>query len=493
MSQMMLFLQLIFDVVLFYDLIIIGLVLDSCVVCLGNVFVVIVGFGVYGLGFVEQVCVVGVGVILFDLLVLAELLVLADVIVVLGLCMCMGVMVDQFYGYFLCVMMMVGVIGINGKIFIVQLLVQVWYLFGICSGSIGMLGVGFYGDVVLIGFIILLVLQMYVVLVQLCDGGVQVVVMEVSLYVFDQGWVDVVYYDVVVFINFICDYFDYYGDMVQYGVVKVKLFYCVGLKVVVVNFDDLFGSELLCIFDVGVQLVGVSLCGVQQVVVCVDLLMFDGCGIVFDLVVGGECYLVQLLLFGCFNVDNLLVVVGVLLVLDYVLVMIVVLFLQLQLIVGCMNCFGGVNGQFIVVIDYVYIFDVFEQVLVSLQGYFVGWLVCVFGCGGECDIGKCLQMVVIVEQYVDVVIVIDDNLCGEDGDVIVVDILVGLCVFDVVIVQCDCVVVIIWVIGLVGVGDIVLIVGKGYEFYQEIVGVQYLFNDIEVVVCVLVVLYGEVV
>lgn len=155
-----------------------------------------------------------------------------------------------------------------------------------------------------------------------------------------------------------------------------------------------------------------------------------------------------------------------------------------------MNCFGGEDGLLIVVVDYVYILDVLEQVLDSLYGYLQGMLFCVFGCGGECDIGKCLQMVVIVECLVNQVIVIDDNLCGEDGDVIVVDILVGFQYVDVVIVQCSCVCVIGLVVKCVGVGDIILIVGKGYELYQEVNGVCYDFDDIEVVVVVLVVKVG---
>lgn len=71
--------------------------------------------------------------------------------------------------------------------------------------------------------------------------GVCVVVMEVFFYGFDQGCVVVFGFDIVVFINLFCDYFDYYGLMEVYVVVKVKLFVWLGLCCWVINLDDDFG------------------------------------------------------------------------------------------------------------------------------------------------------------------------------------------------------------------------------------------------------------
>lgn len=151
-----------------------------------------------------------------------------------------------------------------------------------------------------------------------------------------------------------------------------------------------------------------------------------------------------------------------------------------------MQCLGG-GDKLLVVVDYVYIFDVLEKVLEVLCLYVVVCLLCLFGCGGDCDVGKCLLMVVIVECLVDGVLVIDDNLCIEVSVVIIVDICKGFVVVDKVIFLLLCGEVIVYLIVFVVVDDVVFLVGKGYEDYQEIDGVCYLFFDIEQVECVLVV------
>lgn len=78
--------------------------------------------------------------------------------------------------------------------------------------------------------------------------------------------------------------------------------------------------------------------------------------------------------------------------------------------------------------------------------YCVGKLWCVFGCGGDCDKGKCLLMGVIVEEFVDVVVVMDDNLCIEELCVIINDILVGMLDVGYVKVMEGCVEVVICVV-----------------------------------------------
>ena len=79
-----------------------------------------------------------------------------------------------------------------------------------------------------------------------------------------------------------------------------------------------------------------------------------------------------------------------------------------------------------------------------------------------------------------VVIVTDDNPRGEDGDVIVADIVAGLSNPAAALVQRDRAAAIATAIGLAGAGDIVLIAGKGHEPYQEVHGIRHAFDDTEV-------------
>ncbi|MCF7749471.1 UDP-N-acetylmuramoyl-L-alanyl-D-glutamate--2,6-diaminopimelate ligase [Bacillus subtilis subsp. subtilis] len=493
MSQMMLLSQLLPDVVLSHDPSITGLVLDSRAVRPGNAFVAIAGFGAHGLGFVDQARANGAGAILFDPPAPVELPAPADAIAVPGLRLRMGAMADAFHGHPSRAMTMVGVTGTNGKTSTVQLLAQAWQLLGTASGSIGTLGVGLYGHVVPTGFTTPLVLQMHQVLAQLRDDGARAVAMEVSSHALDQGRVDAVHYDVAVFTNLTRDHLDYHGDMAQYGAAKAKLFHRDGLKAAVVNLDDSFGSELLRTVAPGVRQIGVSSRGAQQAAVRADSLTLDGRGIAFDLMVEGARHPVQSPLLGRFNVDNLLAVAGTLYALGHAPAAIAALLSQLQPIAGRMNRLGGAQGLPTVVVDYAHTPDALEQALSSLHDHLAGRLVCVFGCGGERDTGKRPQMAAIAEKAANLVIITDDNPRGEDGDVIVADIVAGLAHPSAAIVQRDRAAAIATAIGQAGAGDIVLIAGKGHEPYQEVHGVQHAFDDTVVAAGVLAARAAQVV
>ncbi|MGV8960493.1 MAG: UDP-N-acetylmuramoyl-L-alanyl-D-glutamate--2,6-diaminopimelate ligase [Stenotrophomonas sp.] len=479
MSRQMRLSQLLPELALAHDPQISGLVLDSRAVRPGDAFVAIAGFGAHGLGFVEQAKAAGAGAILFEPPAPDELPAPSDAIAVPGLRARMGAMADQFHGRPSRAMTMVGVTGTNGKTSTVQLLAQAWQLLGITSGSIGTLGVGLYGQVVPTGFTTPLVLQMHEVLAQLRDGGAQAVAMEVSSHALDQGRVDAVHYDVAVFTNLTRDHLDYHGDMARYGAAKAKLFQRDGLSAAVINLDDAFGRELIATLSPAVQAIGLSSTGQSGASVCADNLLLDGQGIDFELLIDGARHRVRSPLLGRFNVDNLLAVAGALHALGQPAAKIAEVLGQLQPIRGRMNRLGG-RGEPTVVIDYAHTPDALEQALRSLHGHLDGRLVCVFGCGGERDSGKRPQMAVIAEQHADTVFVTDDNPRGENGDLILADIMAGFVEPARVNVLRDRANAIAAAIAQAGPGDIVLIAGKGHEPYQEIAGIQYPFDDTDV-------------
>ena len=152
----------------------------------------------------------------------------------------------------------------------------------------------------------------------------------------------------------------------------------------------------------------------------------------------------------------------------------------LQPIRGRMNRLGGEDGLPTVVVDYAHTPDALEQALDSLHGHLQGTLFCVFGCGGERDTGKRPQMAAIAERLANQVIVTDDNPRGEDGDVIVADILAGFTDASAVTVQRSRARAIGLAVKRAGAGDIILIAGKGHEPYQEVNGVRHDFDDTEV-------------
>nr|WP_175429384.1 UDP-N-acetylmuramoyl-L-alanyl-D-glutamate--2,6-diaminopimelate ligase [Lysobacter enzymogenes] len=459
------------------DLRIGGLAMDSRAVRAGDAFVAIAGFGAHGLKFVEQARASGAAAILFEPPAPDDLPAPADAIAVPGLRSRLGEMGDAFHGRPSASMRVVGVTGTNGKTSTVQLIAQAWHLLGLSCGTIGTLGAGLYGQVVPNGFTTPLVLPLHELLAGMRDAGAQAVAMEVSSHALDQGRVAGVHFDVGVFTNLTRDHLDYHGDMASYGAAKARLFGWDGLKAAAINLDDEFGRELLAQLPKRVRGIGLSSRGQAGASVRADRLSFDSRGIGFDLVVGGKAHPVASRLLGRFNVDNLLAVAGALYALEQEPATIARVLSQLEPIHGRMNRLGGDGRLPLVVIDYAHTPDALEQALASLRAHAQARLICVFGCGGERDRGKRPQMAAIAEHGADLAIVTDDNPRGEDGDVIVADILEGFRDPQRALVLRDRRAAIERAIAEAGPDDIVLVAGKGHEPYQEIHGVRHPFDD----------------
>ena len=477
MRRMMALAELLPDVDVPRDIVVRGLTLDSRAVQPGDAFVAIAGFGAHGLNFAAQAKENGASAVLFEPPVPDGLEAPRDAIPVPGLRARMGAMADRFHATPSQDMKMVGVTGTNGKTSTVQLLAQAWHLRGVRCATVGTLGAGMYGEVVPTGFTTPLVLQMHALLAQFRDAGAKAVAMEVSSHALDQGRVDAVHFDVGVFTNLTRDHLDYHGDMERYGAAKSLLFFRTGLKAGVVNLDDAYGRELFARLPHGLQRVGVSSRGEDAATVRADGLRLDGTGIAFDLVIGEERQPVQSRLLGRFNVDNLLAVAGALHALGDTPSDIARTLSRLLPIHGRMNRLGGDGKAPLVVIDYAHTPDALEQALSSLRDHVQGRLVCVFGCGGDRDVGKRPQMAEIAERLADVVIVTDDNPRTEDGGRIVADILAGFARPEAATVQRDRGLAIAHAIALAGADDIVLVAGKGHEPYQDIQGVKHPFDD----------------
>jgi UDP-N-acetylmuramoyl-L-alanyl-D-glutamate--2,6-diaminopimelate ligase len=462
------------------DLRISGLVQDSRAIRAGDAFVAIAGFGAHGLKFVEQARAAGASAILFEPPAPVDVPAPSDAIAVPNLRARLGELADRFHDRVTEAMTVVGVTGTNGKTSTVQLLAQAWALRGVRSGTVGTLGAGLHGEIQPTGFTTPLVLRLHELLAQMHDAGAQAVAMEVSSHALDQGRVDGVHFDVAVFTNLTRDHLDYHGDMATYGAAKSRLFTWPGLQAAAINLDDDYGRELHAVLPTGVRVVGLSSRGAAHATLQAQALRFDSRGIGFDLVAGDERHAVQSPLLGRFNVDNLLAVAGALFALGEAPAQIATTLSQLQPIHGRMNRLGGDGIKPLVVIDYAHTPDALEQALASLRVHAQARLICVFGCGGERDRGKRPQMAAIAETLADVVIVTDDNPRGENGEVIVADILAGFERPQAVVVQRDRAAAIALAIGEAGPDDIVLVAGKGHEPYQEIGGVQHPFDDTEV-------------
>ncbi len=135
-----------------------------------------------------------------------------------------------------------------------------------------------------------------------------------------------------------------------------------------------------------------------------------------------------------------------------------------------------------IIIDYAHNAVSMESLLATLRDYNPKRLVCVFGCGGNRAKDRRYSMGEIGGKMADLCIVTADNPRFEKNEDIIKDIEIGLAKTDgKYIVIPDRREAICHAIHQAQPGDMVAVIGKGHEDYQEIEGVRYHFLDREVV------------
>jgi UDP-N-acetylmuramyl-tripeptide synthetase len=153
---------------------------------------------------------------------------------------------------------------------------------------------------------------------------------------------------------------------------------------------------------------------------------------------------------------------------------------SLKEVEGRFNIVSGAG--FLVVIDYAHTPDGIVNVLTEARALCTRRLITVFGCGGNRDKTKRLPMGRAASELSDFCVVTSDNPRFEDPMDIIRDTEKGMmrggsryiCIENrKKAIQ--------YALGSAGEGDVVAILGKGAEKYQEITGIKYPYNDAEVV------------
>ena len=133
-----------------------------------------------------------------------------------------------------------------------------------------------------------------------------------------------------------------------------------------------------------------------------------------------------------------------------------------------------------VFVDYAHTPDALENVLGALRPLVPGRLVCVFGAGGDRDKGKRPQMAAVAARLADRVVVTSDTPRTEDAEQILDDIVAGFPAGFAFARMAERRAAIHEAIAGAGVGDAVLIAGKGHEDYQVIGATKHPFDDVAV-------------
>jgi UDP-N-acetylmuramoyl-L-alanyl-D-glutamate--2,6-diaminopimelate ligase len=145
------------------------------------------------------------------------------------------------------------------------------------------------------------------------------------------------------------------------------------------------------------------------------------------------------------------------------------------------------EAPYTIIIDYAHSPDGLEKVLQTLRQISRSRIICVFGCGGERDVGKRPVMGRIAAELADVAIVSSDNPRDEDPHAIIADVLEGMkgrgrCQ---VITEPDRARAVVLALKKAKEGDIVLLAGKGHEDYQVLAGGKIHLDERDIVFSIL--------
>jgi len=373
----------------------------------------------------------------------------------------------------------IGVTGTNGKTSVSQWIAQCLTILGKKTAVIGTIGNGFVEaqqpatnttpDAILLQ-------KMLAAFVK--DGATNVA-MEVSSHGLAQGRVSGVAFDVAVLTNLTRDHLDYHQTMEAYAAAKQQLFDWPNLRVAILNADDDFGVSIMQTYEDSKKSYLSYGMGIYKSHVHGSDLKLHANSLSMKVHTPKGEGLLQANVLGEFNAYNVLAVLATLLSLEIDLKAALSAISQIQPVAGRMQQMGG-GTQSLVVVDYAHTPDALEKVLTTLrqQMQVEQRLICVFGCGGERDVGKRSLMGNVATKYADVTVVTSDNPRSESPEAIIQDIIKTLT--GSVEVEVDRAKAIFKAIGLANAGDIVLIAGKGHENYQEILGVKYPFSDLVV-------------
>ena len=301
---------------------------------------------------------------------------------------------------------------------------------------------------------------------QTMDLGCAYFIMEVSSHAIDQQRIEGLKFALKVHTNVTSDHLDYHGTVEEYRRVKSLFFADDSPKLL--NKDDI---KNITYNPIGAQSYGVDEPATFKVQA-------------FSLLHGITAGIKHLRseatfhspMVGLFNLFNLMAAVGSVQMLTG---------RKIEEICEVVEHFAGVSGRMevvsrdpLVIVDFAHTDDGMHAVLESMKDRDIS---VVFGAGGNRDKEKRPRMGAVAGRYANKIYVTSDNPRDEVPEYILEDILVGLHGKDGVTATPDRKLAIKMALDALEENEVLLILGKGDEDYQEIKGVKHPFDDREVV------------
>jgi UDP-N-acetylmuramoyl-L-alanyl-D-glutamate--2,6-diaminopimelate ligase len=391
----------------------------------------------------------------------------------------------QFYGHPSLKFRVIGVTGTNGKTTLTYLLESILTAAGRRPAVLGTINYRFAGKNFPAANTTPESADLQKLFSEMWSQGVTDVVMEVSSHALAMERVHEVHFDVGAFTNLSQDHLDFHKNLEDYFQAKLRFFaeYLPASRkkevFAVLNMEEARSETILenCL----VNIVRTGLTGPYEVS-CRSFRLSEN-GIEATVQIGAEKLAIRSPLLGRFNLENILLAMGVAHSLGTPSEAILKGIENLKGVPGRLEKIPNDRG-ILVFVDYAHTPEALARVGENLRKLVRGRLITVFGCGGDRDRTKRPVMGREAALFSDLVIVTSDNPRTEDPEKIIDEILPGL---EEVGYPKDR----IFRIGsreealkkavaLARKGDLILVAGKGHEDYQ-IVGTKKIpFSDQEV-------------
>ena len=372
----------------------------------------------------------------------------------------------------------VAITGTNGKTSVATFCRQIWNEVGIEAINIGTTGVEGSWSTPL-NYTTPDPVKLHQVLYKAASEGITHIAMEASSHGLDQRRLDGVEIKTAAFTNFSRDHLDYHTSYEDYFNAKKGLFerLCPKEKIGVFNIDNKEIKKLAHWYGLKNHIATIGYNKTADLVILSQKFYPKSQDIRFSF--RNKIYQKSINLIGAFQAENLLMAAllvissgqqetNVFEVLEYI-----------KPVRGRMELAATRQNGATVYVDYAHTPDAIEVALKSLKPHILGKLIVVIGAGGERDEGKRPLMGAAAEKNSDFVIITDDNPRNENPSVIHQMIENGIQDNNKVTVIPDRAEAILKAVDLLGVGDGLLIAGKGHET-EQIVGKNiFPFDDFE--------------
>ena len=453
-----------------------GLAMNSNEVNQGDIFIAIPGTRLDGHNFIEQAIDKGASAIISNGKDLGKLPV--PQIKVANPRRAASIVASEFYGHPTKHLKVIGVTGTNGKTTTASILKSILDNAGYKVAQIGTLGLiaDDFEHIKTLTTPDPITLQK--LFSKLKEANYSHIVMEVSSHALDQFRVADVDFNIAVFTNLSPEHLDYHATIESYFQSKLRLFTMLTINsTAIVNISDSFGKRISKKSPAPVVPFSKS----NNNSIHYRKIETSMAGIAGEIIAGQNKYLIKSKLIGDFNSENILAAVSVAHALGEN---------KNDIENGIKNC-NSIPGRMesyclssgaIVIIDYAHTPDAYLKVLSTLKQDLSdsGNLYAVFGAGGDRDKTKRPQMAEIAEKFTKHCFITPDNPRTENPEKIAKEISMGFKGSEYTI-FCDRSLGLKAALGCAKDEDIVIVLGKGREQYQDIMGAKIFYSDIEII------------